>query len=277
MTELLSSIGLDFLFKGFMLNALLAVLMSSVLFGAIGTMAVDNKMAFFSDALGHSATTGIALGIMFGVENELISLIAFGVVIALIINKVRTSGTATTDTVISVFASASIAVGLMLLSKNQSAAQYSSYLVGDILSVTKSELVFLLISMIVILVLWGIIYNRLMLVSINRTFASSRGIRTSLYENLFCAIIAVVVMLSIRWVGILLINSLLILPAAAARNISRNVRQYHLFSIIIALISSVGGLIMSWYIGASSSASIVVVLTVVFVITFLLRRKSGRD
>ena len=116
-----------------------------------------------------------------------------------------------------------------------------------------------------------------MLVSINRTFASSRGIRTSLYENLFCAIIAVVVMLSIRWVGILLINSLLILPAAAARNISRNVRQYHLFSIIIALISSVGGLIMSWYIGASSSASIVVVLTVVFVITFLLRRKSGRD
>ena len=165
----------------------------------------------------------------------------------------------------------------MLLSKNQSAAQYSSYLVGDILSVTKSELVFLLISMIVILVLWGIIYNRLMLVSINRTFASSRGIRTSLYENLFCAIIAVVVMLSIRWVGILLINSLLILPAAAARNISRNVRQYHLFSIIIALISSVGGLIMSWYIGASSSASIVVVLTVVFVITFLLRRKSGRD
>lgn len=277
MTEFLSSVGLNFLFTGFMLNALLAVLMSSVLFGAIGTMAVDNRMAFFSDALGHSAATGIALGVMFGVENELISLIAFGIVMALIINKVRTSGTASTDTVISVFASASIAVGLMLLSKYQSASKYSAYLVGDILSVTKSELIFLFISMIVILSLWGIIYNRLMLVSINRTFASSRGIKTSLYENLFCAVIAVVVMLSIRWVGILLINSLLILPAAAARNVSRNVRQYHLFSIIIALVSSVSGLIMSWYMGVSSSASIVVVLTVMFIITFIFRKKSGRD
>lgn len=277
MTEFLSSVGLNFLFTGFMLNALLAVLMSSVLFGAIGTMAVDSRMAFFSDALGHSAATGIALGVMFGVENELISLIAFGIVMALIINKVRTSGTASTDTVISVFASASIAVGLMLLSKYQSASKYSAYLVGDILSVTKSELIFLFISMIVILSLWGIIYNRLMLVSINRTFASSRGIKTSLYENLFCAVIAVVVMLSIRWVGILLINSLLILPAAAARNVSRNVRQYHLFSIIIALVSSVSGLIMSWYMGVSSSASIVVVLTVMFIITFIFRKKSGRD
>ena len=277
MTEFLSSVGLNFLFTGFMLNALLAVLMSSVLFGAIGTMAVDNRMAFFSDALGHSAATGIALGVMFGVENELISLIAFGIVMALIINKVRTSGTASTDTVISVFASASIAVGLMLLSKYQSASKYSAYLVGDILSVTKSELIFLFISMIVILSLWGIIYNRLMLVSINRTFASSRGIKTSLYENLFCAVIAVVVMLSIRWVGILLINSLLILPAAAARNVSRNVRQYHLFSIIIALVSSVSGLIMSWYMGVSSSASIVVVLTVMFIITFIFRKKTGRD
>ncbi len=277
MTEFLSHIGLGFLSNGFMLNALLAVLMSSVLFGAIGTMAVDNRMAFFSDALGHSATTGIALGIMFGVENELISLIAFGVVMALIINKVRTSGTASTDTVISVFASASIAVGLMLLSKNQSAAQYSAYLVGDILSVTKSELIFLFVSTIVILVLWGVIYNRLLLVSINRTFASSRGIRTAVYENLFCAVIAVVVMLSIRWVGILLINSLLILPAAAARNVSRSVRQYHVLSVIIALVSSVAGLIMSWYMGVSSSASIVVALTVMFVLTFIFRKRSGRD
>ena len=269
MTEFLSHIGLGFLSNGFMLNALLAVLMSSVLFGAIGTMAVDNRMAFFSDALGHSATTGIALGIMFGVENELISLIAFGVVMALIINKVRTSGTASTDTVISVFASASIAVGLMLLSKNQSAAQYSAYLVGDILSVTKSELIFLFVSTIVILVLWGVIYNRLLLVSINRTFASSRGIRTAVYENLFCAVIAVVVML--------LINSLLILPAAAARNVSRSVRQYHVLSVIIALVSSVAGLIMSWYMGVSSSASIVVALTVMFVLTFIFRKRSGRD
>lgn len=273
----MTSGGLGFLFSGFMLNALLAVIMSSVMFGVIGTMAVDNKMAFFSDALGHAATTGIALGVLFGSDNELISLIAFGVVVALIINKVRSSGAASSDTVISVFSSASIAVGLLLLSKHQSASKYSAYLVGDILSVTKKELVFLLISMIVITALWAVIYNRLLLVSINRTFASSRGIKTALYENIFCAVIAVVVMLSIRWVGILMINSLLILPAAAARNISRSMRQYHLLSVLIALVSSVGGLIMSWYLEASSSACIVVVLTLMFALTYIFRRKSGRE
>ncbi len=277
MTEFLASIGLDFLLSGFMINALLAVVMSSIMFGAIGTMAVDNKMAFFSDALGHAATTGIALGVLFGSENELISLIAFGIVVALIINKVRSSGTASSDTVISVFASASIAVGLLLLSKYQSASKYSAYLVGDILSITKEELVFLFVSMVVILITWTVVYNKLLLISINRTFASSRGVKTTIYENIFCAMIAVVVMLSIRWVGILLINSLLILPAASARNISRSMRQYHLFSILIALVSSVGGLIMSWYIGASSSASIVVILTIMFIITYIFRGKSGRE
>ena len=100
----------------FMINALLAVVLIAPLMGILGTMAVNNKMAFFSDALGHSAFTGIALGVLLGIENELISLIAFGVFIALLITRVKNKGNASSDTVISVFSSSSVALGLLVLS-----------------------------------------------------------------------------------------------------------------------------------------------------------------
>ena len=274
--SLLDRLPFEFIQSTFMKNALLAVICSTVLFGIIGTLAVDNKMAFFSDALGHSAMTGIALGVMLGVKNELICLLAFGVLMALLISRLKAGSGASTDTVISVFSSTALALGLVLLSKNQSASKYSSYLVGDILSVTGSEVVMLFIAMVAVLAVWALIYNKLMLISVNRTLAASRGIRVGLYENLFSVIIAVVVMLSIKWVGILLINSLLILPAAAARNIARSVRQYHLLSVLFGVVSGVGGLIVSWYAGTSSGAMIVLISAGFFFVSYMIRRVSGR-
>lgn len=274
--SLLDRLPFEFIQSTFMKNALLAVICSTVLFGIIGTLAVDNKMAFFSDALGHSAMTGIALGVMLGVKNELICLLAFGVLMALLISRLKSGSGASTDTVISVFSSTALALGLVLLSKNQSASKYSSYLVGDILSVTSGEVIMLFIAMVAVLAVWALIYNKLMLISVNRTLAASRGIRVGLYENLFSVIIAVVVMLSIKWVGILLINSLLILPAAAARNIARSVRQYHLLSVLFGVVSGVGGLIVSWYAGTSSGAMIVLISAGFFFVSYMIRRVSGR-
>ena len=126
----------------FMINAFLAVLLIAPLMGVLGTMAVNNKMAFFSDALGHSAFTGIALGVLLGIQNEIISLVAFGVLIALIITRVKNRGNSSSDTVISVFSSTSIAIGLLVLSYGGSFSKYSSYLVGDVLSITKKELLY---------------------------------------------------------------------------------------------------------------------------------------
>ena len=101
---------------GFMKNALLAMLIIAPLMGVLGTMAVNNKMAFFSDALGHSALTGVALGVLLGIKNEIISLVAFGVLLALIITRVKNKGSASSDTVISVFSSTAVALGLLVLS-----------------------------------------------------------------------------------------------------------------------------------------------------------------
>ena len=258
----------------FMVNAFIAVVLIAPLMGILGTMAVNNKMAFFSDALGHSAFTGIALGVVLGIENELISLIAFGVFIALLITKVKNKGNTSSDTVISVFSSASIAVGLLVLSYGGSFTKYSSYLVGDILSVTGTEILYLLITLVAVVVIWCLIYNKLLIISVNKELAASRGIKTALYENVFVVVVAVVVMLSIKWVGILLINSLLILPAASSRNITKNSRQYMAGSVLISLAGSVAGLISSFYLDTSAGATVVSVLAVIFFITYIISKKK---
>ena len=258
----------------FMVNALLAVVLIAPLMGILGTMAVNNKMAFFSDALGHSAFTGIALGVLLGIENEIVSLIAFGVFVALLITKVKNKGNTSSDTVISVFSSASVAIGLLVLSYGGSFTKYNSYLVGDILSVTAGEILSLLITLVAVCVIWALIYNKLLVISINRELAASRGIKTALYENIFVIMVAVVVMLSIKWVGILLINSLLILPAASARNIAKNSRGYLAGSVVISTVCAVAGLIISFYASTSAGATIVTVSAVVFFITYIISRKK---
>ena len=181
----------------FMVNAFIAVVLIAPLMGILGTMAVNNKMAFFSDALGHSAFTGIALGVLLGIKNELVSLVAFGVFIALVITRVKNKGRASADTVISVFSSTSVALGLLVLSYGGSFSKYSSYLVGDILSITAKEILYLLITLVVVTAIWVLIYNKLLVISVNRELAASRGIKTSVYENIFVVVVAVVVMISI--------------------------------------------------------------------------------
>lgn len=257
----------------FMKNALLAIIIIAPLMGILGTMAVNNKMAFFSDALGHSALTGVALGVLLGIENEIISLIAFGVLMALIITRVKNKGNASSDTVISVFSSTAIALGLLVLSYGGGFSKYSAYLVGDILSVTPSEILCLLAVLIGVLVLWSFIYNKLLLISINRELAASRGVKTVLYENIFVIVVAVAVMFSIKSVGILLINSLLILPAAAARNVAKNSRSYLYTSVVISLFCGITGLITSFYINTSAGATIVMALGAVFFVTYIFKKK----
>lgn len=264
----------SFLEYNFMKNAFLAVLLITPLFGMLGTMAVNNKMAFFSDALGHSAMTGIALGVLLGIDNELISMVVFGVLLALAITKVKSANVVSSDTVISVFSSTAMAFGLVILSIGGGFSKYSQYLIGDILSITPTELAYLAVTLVAVTVVWGLIYNKLLLLSINADLASSRGVKTVVVENVFVVLVAVVVMLSIKWIGVLIINSLLILPAASARNVSRNSKQYLSCSVLFAMVSGIAGLIASYAFNTSAGASIVLVSAMIFFLTYLLRRKK---
>lgn len=252
----------------FMKNALLAVILLTPLFGMLGTMAVNNKMAFFSDALGHSALTGIAIGVILGIGNPIICMLFFGVLFGLGIRKVKSSTKASSDTVISVFSSASIALGIVILSKSGGFAKYSTYLIGDILTVSPSYIKVLAVVLVVVYVIWYFIYNKLLLLSVNPSLSSSRGVKNALVENIFVVILAAAVMLSIKQIGILTINSLLILPAAAARNISKNSRQYLIFSTVISMFCGIAGLIISFYADTAAGATMVLIAAVFYFATY---------
>lgn len=255
----------------FMKNALLGVLLVTPMFGLLGTMVVNNKMAFFADALGHSALTGIAIGVILGIKNPIWSMLAFSLMLAVLIIKVKNVNTSSTDTIIGVFASTAVALGVVILSFRGGFTKYSVYLIGDLLSISKIDLLILPIIFIIVIIIWSIAFNKLLLVSVNQLLARSRGINVDFYEYLFTITVAVIVTISIQWVGVLIISSMLVLPAAAARNISRNVRQYHVFSVAIALISGVAGLILSYFLGSASGATIVLIASMSFGITFFMK------
>ena len=255
----------------FMKNALLGILLVTPMFGLLGTMVVNNKMAFFSDALGHSALTGIALGVVFGIHNPIWSMLVFSMLLTIAIVKVKSANTASVDTVIGVFSSTAVALGIVILSYKGGFAKYSVYLIGDLLSITPKDLMLLGITFIGIITVWTVFFNKIFLVSLNSSLARSRGISVRFWEYVFTLIIAVIVTLSIQWVGTMIISSMLILPAAAARNIAHNVRQYTFLSVTIATFSGLSGLILSYFLGAASGATIVIILGVFFAVTYLIK------
>jgi zinc transport system permease protein len=254
----------------FMKNALLAIFIISPMFGILGTMIVNNRMAFFSDALGHSALTGVAVGTLIGIADVNISMLIFAVCFALFLNKIKRRKTVSSDTVISVFASLSMAIGLVILSKGGNFSKYSALLVGDILSITTYEIGYLIIIFVITILFWIFSFNKLNSISVNEALAKSKNIRVELLEDMFSVIIAIIVMSSVKWVGILIINALLILPAAASRNMSSNVREYHLFSVIISLFSGITGLVISFYVGTAAGPTIIIIAAIIFFITLFI-------
>jgi len=256
----------------FMQNALLGVILVCPLFGLMGTMVVNNRMAFFSDAIGHSALTGIALGVLLGMHDPLGAMIAFSILLALGISLIKQSAQSSPDTIIGVFSSTAVALGIVILSRGGGFARYANFLIGDLLSIQEREIILLLAVLAAVLVFWLLFFNGLLMVSINSTLARSRGARVQALEIAFSLLLALVVTVSIQWVGILIISSLLVLPAAAARNLASNMRQYHVLSLIIAIISGVSGLILSYYWDTASGATIVLCAAVIFFFTVLGRQ-----
>ena len=270
---LCDTLGAEFLSMNFMKNALLAVIVMAPLFGLLSTMIVTGKMSFFSDALGHSGFTGIAIGVLCGAALPIWWAVGLAVAFALLFSFVRSRSSQSADTIIGVFSSTAVALGIFIATMGGgSFTKFNKYLIGDILSVTPGEIGALALVLLAVAALWVFCSNQLILTAIHPQLASSRGVKTARNETLFTVVIAVVVTLAMSWVGLMVINSLLVLPAASARNVAKNVRQYHLFSVLGALLASVAGLILAYYLGCSAGATIALLLALFFAVTFALRR-----
>ena len=260
----------------FMKHALLAILLMAPLFGLLSAMIVTGRMSFFSDALGHSAFTGIAIGAICGVAAPIWVAVIFSIAFALLFSYVRSRSNQAADTLIGVFSSTAVALGIFITTLNGgSFTKYNKFLIGDILSVTPAELGLLALVLVAVVIFWIFCSNRLALTAIHPQLASSRGIPVGMAQTVFTVAIAVVVTLSISSVGLLILNSLLVLPAAASRNVARNLKEYHLFSVLSALAAGLAGLTLSYYLGVSAGAAISLVLALIFAVSFALRKVRG--
>jgi len=274
--DLLANLPFEWARFEFMRNALLAVVLVSPLFALMGTLVVNNRMAFFSDAIGHASLTGIGLGVLLGLSDPLFALVGFALLFGVGILALRRVTRASMDTIISLGMSFSIALGVVLLSRGGNFNRYSHYLIGDLLSITPREIGWLCVT--VAIVGGGLLffYNRILLIGINESLARSRGLNVWWTQVLFVASIVMVVTMNLSWVGILIINSLLILPAAAARNIAGNTRQYVLFAVAISLASGICGILLSYYSDTASGATIVLVAMGFFFLTLAVKALRQR-
>ena len=270
------ALPLEMLHWNFMKNAMLAILIMAPLFGLMSTMIVTGRMSFFSDALGHSAFTGIAIGCICGIAAPTWVAVVFSVVFALLFSFVRSRSNQAADTLIGVFSSTAVALGIFIATMGgESFTKYNKYLIGDILSITSGEIGILALVLLAVIIFWFLAGNRLTLTAIHPQLASSRGIPVRLSQSIFTTAIAVVVTLTISSVGLLILNSLLVLPAASARNVSKNLKQYHLTSVLFALVAGIAGLCMSYYLGSSAGAAISLVLAAIFAVSFCLRKRRA--
>ena len=201
--------------------------------------------------------------------------VALAVVFALLFTWVQSKTRMASDTVIGVFSSTAVALGIFISTLDgHSFTKFNSLLIGDILSVSPAKIGILALILLLVIVFWVLRINRLTLTATYPVLAVSRGIRVNLLDALFNCAIAVVVTLSLTWVGLLVINSLLVLPGAAARNVAKNMRQYTWLALLGAVVSGIAGLMISFYVGSSTGASITLCLAVFFAVTFCFRHRK---
>ena len=255
----------------FMQEAFLGVLLTAPLAAAAGIQEVNFRMSFFSDAIGHSAFAGVALGLIFGLSPDLtMPLLALVIGIGIMAMKQRSA--LSSDTVIGVFFSAVVAFGLALVSRNPNVARdMQVFLYGDILTVTHNDLLYLFLLFCVFFMFQVFAYNRLNAIGIHEQLARTHRIHTAFYQYVYVALLSLVVIFSVKSAGVLLVTALLIVPAASARNLSKSSGMMFWISIIIGVCSGISGLLISaqpWA-ETASGATIVLCACVIFCISLL--------
>lgn len=272
--SIISSLPFEWAQFPFMANALLAVLIAAPLFALLGCMVIQNQMSFFSEAMGHSAYTGIAIGALLGMAADpTLSMVLFALVLAAGMVAVRRYSSLSNDTVIGLVMSLVVALGIVILSRNGGFAKYSRFLVGDLLNIAPAEILRLLVLASVVLAAWLLLFNRIFMTSLNRPLARSRGIQVLAVEMTFSMLVAAVVTVTIPWIGLLVINSMLIVPAATARHLARGTAGYVRLAVLASVLAGVLGCIASYYWSTATGATIVLVACGFFCLSLLFRRR----
>lgn len=258
---LIGLLPLDCLQARFMQQALLGLLLLTPMAAVLGVEVINFRMAFFSDAIGHSAFAGVALGLILAV-NPRLSMPLFGVLVGLAVMVVRRKSNLSADTAIGIVFSAVVAFGLAVVSRASGVARdMQQFLYGDILTISEGEIAFLGLLFLGMSLFQAVGYNRLLAIALNPVMARVHGIRVALWQYLFAGLLALVVMFSVWAVGVLLVTAMLIVPAATARNLARTAGGMFWWALLAGISSGFAGLTLSAqdWLATSSGATIILV------------------
>ncbi len=263
--------------EDFFFRAMIAGLGVALVAGPLGCLVVWRRMAYFSDSLAHSSLLGIALGFLLSI-NLTYGIIAACLALALALAGLQGQKQLATDTLLGILAHAALSVGLVVLSLIEGLrVDLIGYLFGDILAVTQSDLYWILGGGIIVLVILALFWRPLIATTIQEELAEAEGIPTTAMRLGYMLLLAVVIAISMKIIGILLVTALLIIPAASARRFAKTPEQMALISAGIGALSVIGGLFGSLRWDTPSGPSIVVAATILFLISFASGGKSVRS
>lgn len=271
----------EFFRYAFVINSLIATLLIGPILGGIGTMVVIKKMAFFSESIGHAALAGISIGVLLGesYNSPYIMLFSYCIIFGIVINYTRNRTKMGTDTLIGIFLSISIAVGAILIiyiSGKVNSHMLESVLFGSILTVSDLDLLVLLITSIILIFLVIFWYNKILLSSFNSNLATVKGINVIFLEYVFVLIITIITVASVKIIGAALVEALLLIPAAASKNLSRSISSFVSYSIVFSTLSCILGILLPLIFDLSvpSGPAIIIISAIIFFITMLIKNIS---
>ncbi len=261
----------DFFQYPFLVRALIGVVLLGVLTAVLGVFVILRRMAFFGDAIAHSSLAGIALGLLFGIDPT-IGAIAFSIFVGVGIVFVSRKKVLALDTVIGVFFAAAIAIGVLVIGELETVrVDLLGFLFGDILALTVTDLWIIGVLSVVVVALISVVTKPLVQIAFQEDLARVTGTPVEVHEYLFIIVLALVIALGIKIAGVILIGPLLIIPAAAAKNIARNFFGMLLFAILFGLVSGVLGLFGSFALDTATGPTIVLLASLIFFLTWATR------
>lgn len=247
-----------------MQRAILGGVLTGLMGGMMGSFTILRQLSFFSDALGHSALLGISIGLLLG-ANPSVVLLPFSVAFALIVTYLLERTRLWTDALLNVIYSSSLAIAIIALSfVGQYKGGLNNLLFGDILAVRELDLVFSVLLLLVCLGFAGLTLRTQMLVTLHEPLAIARGVSVSAHRTAFIVLLSLIVGVSIRAIGVLLVSAFVVIPACAARLLSRKFTNYVMLSAVLGAFSAIGGMMLSAAFNLPSGPSIVTTQLAIF-------------
>lgn len=256
----------------FMQRAMLGGILTGLMGGMLGSFTILRQLSFFSDALGHSALLGISIGLLLGL-NPSVVLLPFAVVFALVVTYLLERTRLWTDALLNIIYSSSLAIAIIMLSfVGQYKGGLNNLLFGDILAVREPDLVFSAVLLLVCTLFIGLTLRTQMLLTLHEPLAIARGVSVSLHRTAFIVLLSLVVGISIKAIGVLLVSAFVVIPACAARLLSHTFTNYVVLSAGLGALSAVVGMVVSAAFNLPSGPSIVATQLVIFLMAMALPR-----